>query len=153
MFLIDSIMISGIKWALETVVTAAEAEMHDDTAVREQLLAAEMRRELGEISDDEFRDIEADLLARLREIKERRDGTEPLGLASRTPIEAADGSRFTVDAEVLGDFHGHVVDGSDRAHRADRSDRPDRPDRVAADGTTRAPRTTRTTRTPRTKRS
>jgi hypothetical protein len=33
--------------ALRTVVTAAEAEMNDDTALREQLLAAEMERELG----------------------------------------------------------------------------------------------------------
>ena len=48
--------------------------MNDDTVLREQLLEAEMRREMGEISDEEFRDIEADLLARIREIKERREG-------------------------------------------------------------------------------
>ena len=54
MFLLDSLMISGIRWVMNTVVTAAEAEMNDDTALREQLLDAEMRREMGEISDEEF---------------------------------------------------------------------------------------------------
>ena len=52
-----------------TVATAADAEMNDDTVLREQLLDAEMRREMGEISDEEFADIEADLLARIREEK------------------------------------------------------------------------------------
>ena len=73
MFLLDSLMISGIRWALETVVTAAEAEMNDDTALRDQLLVAEMQREGGEITDERFAEIEADLLARIREIKERRE--------------------------------------------------------------------------------
>ncbi len=33
--------------------------MNDDTALREQLLEAEMQREMGEISDEEFAEIEA----------------------------------------------------------------------------------------------
>ena len=44
MFLLDSLMISGIRWALQTTLTAAEAEMNDDTAMRDQLLEAELRR-------------------------------------------------------------------------------------------------------------
>jgi len=60
MFLLDSLMINGISWALRTVVTAAEAEMNDDTALREQLLAAEMERELGEITDEQFADLDQD---------------------------------------------------------------------------------------------
>jgi hypothetical protein len=106
MFLLDSLMISGISWALRTVVTAAEAEMNDDTALREQLLAAEMQREMGEISDDEFRDIERDLLARIREIKERREGgSGPLDFGAGTPLETGDDRRFQIEASVSGDFH------------------------------------------------
>jgi hypothetical protein len=105
MFLLDSLMISGIRWALETTITAAEAEMNDDTALREQLLEAEMRRELGEISEGEFKEVEADLLARLREIKERREGgSGPLGLAE--PMETSADSRFQIEASVSGDFYG-----------------------------------------------
>ena len=99
-------MINGISWTLRTVVTAAEAEMNDDTALREQLLSAEMQREMGEISDEEFADIERDLLARIREIKERREGgSGPLEFGGGQPIETNEESRFQIEATVSGDFH------------------------------------------------
>ena len=98
-------MISGLRWVMNTVVTAAEAEMNDDTALREQLLDAEMRREMGEISDQEFEDLEADLLTRIREIKERREGgSGPLSMGAQ-PIETTADSRFQIEASVSGDFH------------------------------------------------
>ena len=106
MFLLDSLMISGISWAIKTVVTAAEAEMNDDTALREQLLAAEMQREMGEITDDDFAEIERDLLGRIREIKERREGgSGPLAFGEGEPIESAADSRFQIEASISGDFH------------------------------------------------
>jgi hypothetical protein len=105
MFILDSLMISGISWALKTVVTAAEAEMNDDTALREALLEAEMRREMGEITDDEFAEVEADLLARIREIKERREGgSGPIAFGTE-PIETSAENRFQVEASISGDFH------------------------------------------------
>lgn len=105
MFILDSLMISGLRWVMETVVTAAEAEMNDDSALREQLLEAEMRREVGEISDEEFREIESDLLTRIREIRERREGgSGPLSMGGE-PIETSPDSRFQVEASVSGDFH------------------------------------------------
>ena len=106
MFLLDSLMIDGISWVLRTVTTAAEAEMNDDTALREQLLAAEMQRELGEISDEEFADIERTLLTRIREIKERREGgSGPIEFGAGTPIETDAESHFQIEATVSGDFH------------------------------------------------
>jgi hypothetical protein len=106
MFLLDSLLIDGISWTLRTVVTAAEAEMNDDTALREQLLAAEMQRELGEITDEEFADVERDLLTRIREIKERREGgSGPFELAAGRPIETDEESHFQIEATVSGDFH------------------------------------------------
>ena len=105
MFLLDSLMISGIRWVMETVVTAAEAEMNDDTALREQLLDAEMRREMGEISVEEFEEIEADLLTRIRDIKQRREGgSGPLSMGAEA-IETTPDSRFQIEASVAGDFH------------------------------------------------
>jgi hypothetical protein len=111
MFLIDSLMISGIQWALRTALTAAEAEMNDDTALREQLLEAEMRREMGEISDAEFSEFEADVLARLREIKERREGgSGPIAFGEGEPMESTADSRFQIEATVSGDFHAAPED-------------------------------------------
>jgi gas vesicle protein GvpG len=124
MFFLDSWMINGISWALRTVVTAAEAEMNDDTALREQLLAAEMQREVGEISDEEFAEVERDLLARIREIKERRDGGSGLlEFGGGRPIEANEGSRFQIEASVSGDFH----EPADAPHTTVVEQEPSRP--------------------------
>ena len=164
MFILDSLMVSGIRWVLDTVVTAAEAEMDDDTALREQLLEAEMRREMGEITDQGFREIEADLLGRIREIKERREGPGVLAFGAQ-PMETSPGSTFHVEASVSGDFyepsdapHTTVIestptssrqaqvldmepgsrrpDRSDRAGRSGRSGRSDRSDRSDRSETT-----------------
>src|SRR6266550_1624188 len=106
MFILDSLMINGISWAIKTAVTAAEAEMNDDTALREQLLAAEMQREMGEITDEDFKEIERDLLGRIREIKERREGgSGPLAFGEGEVIDAGEDGRFQIEASVSGDFH------------------------------------------------
>jgi hypothetical protein len=149
MFLLDSLMISGIKWALETVVAAAEAEMNDDSALRDRLLEAEMQREMGEISDDEFVEIEADLLQAIREIKERRDGgAGAFAFSGSQPMETGEGSHFEIEAEVSGDFYG-TPDIPAEPNRSNRSNRSTRS--AAGTGTPRTVRTTRTVRTPRTK--
>jgi hypothetical protein len=69
MFILDSLLVGGLRFVLDKVAAAAEAELNDDSVLREQLLEAQMRLELGEISDAEFADIERGILARLREIK------------------------------------------------------------------------------------
>jgi len=74
MFILDSLLIGSLRFVLDKVVAAAEAEMNDDTALREQLLEAQMRLELGEISNEEFAAIERDVLARIREMKGGEQG-------------------------------------------------------------------------------
>jgi hypothetical protein len=121
MFLLDSLMISGIKWVMNTVVTSAEAEMNDDTALREQLLEAEMRREMGEISDDEFVELEADVLGRIREIKRRREGgSGPLEMGGAEAVEKTEDTKFKVEASVSGDFY----DPADAPHTTVVDDEP-----------------------------
>ena len=74
MFILDSLLIGSIRFVLDKVIAAAETEMQDDSALREQLLEAQMRLELGELTDEEFAEIEHDVLARIREIKGRQQG-------------------------------------------------------------------------------
>ena len=74
MFILDSLLIGGLRFVLDKIVAAAEAESDDEGALRERLLEAEMRLELGEIAGDEFAVIERDVLARLREIKSAQAG-------------------------------------------------------------------------------
>jgi Gas vesicle protein G len=75
---------------LDKVVAAAEAELNDDTALRERLLEAQMRLELGEISEEEFRRTERDILARIRELKgqQRAISMSPEDKVSGVEIES-----------------------------------------------------------------
>ncbi len=74
MFILDSLLIDGIRFVLDKVAAAADEELNDDTALREQLLNAQMQVELGEMSEDEFASLESTILERLRQIRERREG-------------------------------------------------------------------------------
>jgi hypothetical protein len=69
MFILDSLLVGSLRFVLDKIVAAAEAEAQDDSSLREQLLEAQMRLELGEITEQEFVAIESDVLARIREIK------------------------------------------------------------------------------------
>jgi Gas vesicle protein G len=73
-FILDSLLIGSLRFVLDKVIAAAEAEAHDDSALRDRLLEAQMRLELGEISDDEFAEIEHDVIARIREMKGHQQG-------------------------------------------------------------------------------
>jgi hypothetical protein len=92
MFILDTLLIGSLRFVLDKVVAAAEAEMQDDTVLREQLLEAQMRLELGEISDEEFAETERDLLARIREIKGQRPG--PISMSPDDKITGVDIESF-----------------------------------------------------------
>jgi len=74
MFILDTLLIGSLRFVLDKVVAAAEAEAQDDSALRDQLLEAQMKLELGEISDEEFAEIEHDILAAIRDIKRPQQG-------------------------------------------------------------------------------
>ena len=92
MFLLDSLLVGGLRFVLDKVAAAVDTELNDDSALREQLLAAQMRLELGEMTAKEFDAVEADILARLREIRDGRQGTDAAVLSPKnytiTGIEA-----------------------------------------------------------------
>jgi gas vesicle protein GvpG len=81
LFILDSLLIGGIRFVLDKVAAAVDTEMNDDTALRERLLAAQMRVDLGEMSEEDFAALETDILARLREIRESRQGSSPAEIA------------------------------------------------------------------------
>ena len=89
MIVLDRMLVGGIKFVLGKIAAAVDSELNDDSRLREELLAAQMRLELGEIDEKEFRALEADLLARLREIRERQRGEAPApGEMKVTGVEA-----------------------------------------------------------------
>lgn len=98
MFILDTVLIGGLRFVFDKIAAAVDTELNDDTALREQLLAAQMRVELGEMSEAEFADLEAEVLARLREIRDRRQG----GSAAISP---KDYKVTGIEASFEGDDH------------------------------------------------
>jgi hypothetical protein len=86
--IIDTLVIGGIKFILRRLAEAVDAHMNDVDALREELLAAQMRLELGEITAEEFSAQEGALLARMREIRARTTGA-PAGPVRITGIDVS----------------------------------------------------------------
>ncbi len=102
MFLIDDLLlapVNGFKFILGQIQKMADQELNDDTLIKEQLLELQMRKELDEISDEEFAEREAELFARLRAIRQRQ-----LDLMHEV-VHTKDTSSFVI--EVGGDEHEH----------------------------------------------
>ena len=92
MLIVDSLIISGVKFVLTRLAEAVSAEMYDESHLREELLAAQMKLELGEITDEEFAAIEEQVLGGLREIGERKRA------AWREAAEAREGGKLIVES-------------------------------------------------------
>jgi len=90
LLIVDKMILGGIRFVLGKIAAAADAELNDDSRLREELLAAQMRLELGEITPAEFALFEESILARLREIRERQlgEGQPAPGEYEVTGIEA-----------------------------------------------------------------
>ena len=95
MFILDSLLIGSLRFVLDKVVQAAEAEAQDDSAWREQLLEAQMRLELGEITEEEFVEIEREVIAAIREIKGGQQG--PISMSRRDKISGVDIESFDTE--------------------------------------------------------
>ena len=94
MLFLDDLLLSpvnGFIFILNQIQKIADKELNDDTFIKEQLLELQMRVELDEISDEEYKAREAELFARLRAIKARQ-----LDLLHQ--VHTAESSSMTVEA-------------------------------------------------------
>jgi Gas vesicle protein G len=97
MIVLDSLLVGGLRFVLDKIAAAVDSEMNDEGRLREELLAAQVQVELGEMDDEEFAELEADILARLREIREERQAAGTSGAVS------LDRGGFEVDVSFGGD--------------------------------------------------
>ncbi len=74
MFLIDDLLIGGLGFVFDKIARVVDEQMNDESGLHRTLMEAQMQLELGEIDDDEFAAIEADVIERLRELREVREG-------------------------------------------------------------------------------
>ena len=75
MFLLDALFISGMKFVFDKIAAVADAEAFDESVLHDRLLQAQLQLEAGEITDEDFSDIEAEVFERLRVIRAQREGT------------------------------------------------------------------------------
>lgn len=76
-----------VKFSLDKVQGAVREQLTDDQSVKEDLMALQMRLELGEIDDEEYVALEAQLMARLRDVRRWR---EEFGMGtSGGPVQVA----------------------------------------------------------------
>jgi gas vesicle protein GvpG len=94
MFILDKLLIGGLSFVFDKIASAVDAERDDEATIKEEILALQMQLELGEVSDEEFVEIERDLLARLRALREEE---RPAGAVS------LDRGGFEVDVSFQGD--------------------------------------------------
>lgn len=66
--------VRGTVWLAEQIRDQAEAELYDETALREELFELEARNVAGELDDDEFRAAEDAVLERLIAVRELGEG-------------------------------------------------------------------------------
>ena len=65
--------VAGIRWTLGKVQHVVEEQLTDDTPVKNELMELQMQLELGDIDDAEYVRREAELMRRLRDVREWRE--------------------------------------------------------------------------------
>jgi competence protein ComGF len=93
LFLIDDLLmmpVSGFTFILSQIQNLADGELNDESVIKTQLLELQMRLELEEISEEDYKVQEADLFARLRVIKQQQ--MEMLG-----QVHTAKSSSFVIE--------------------------------------------------------
>ena len=75
MLLVDDLLllpVDGFKFILRQIQQIVDRELNDESVIKSQLLELQMRLELDEITEDEYKESEATLFARLRVIKQQQ---------------------------------------------------------------------------------
>ncbi len=95
--------LAGMKFVFQQIADLAEQELNDESVVRDQLLLLQVQLEEGDIDEDEFVEREAELLARMREIKARKRAALEQAGQDELPAEANVEARRRVVVETLFD--------------------------------------------------
>jgi Gas vesicle protein G len=87
MFLVDDLLMmpfNGMGFIFRTLARVAEEQYTDDAPVKQRLLELQVQLESGEVTEEQYVKLEAEILRDLREIQNRK-----LELAGVNPEEAA----------------------------------------------------------------
>ena len=97
MFLVDDLLfipVDGFKFILKQLQQVADRELNDESLIKSQLLELQMRLELEEISEEDYKLQEKDLFDRLRTIKQQQ-----LDMLHEA-VHSADKSSLQIDSNL-----------------------------------------------------
>jgi hypothetical protein len=95
------------RFSITKVNDAVREELTDDQAVKEELLALQMQLELGEVDDDEYVEREAELMQRLRDVRQWR---EEFGMGSSGgPVRVSREQALEESTDEVPDLAENVV--------------------------------------------
>jgi hypothetical protein len=86
---------AGLKFILQQIADLADAELYDEATVCDQLLLLQVQLDDGDIDEDEYREREAELMQRLREVKARKRAQQDQELPPEADVTAR--RRFIVE--------------------------------------------------------
>jgi hypothetical protein len=92
-----SLPAAGLRFCLNQVLEAAEAQLADDTPVKEALLELQLRLEEGEIDEEQYLEEEAALMQRLREIRAYREARLREHLAAQDEMAESGAVSYVVE--------------------------------------------------------
>ncbi|GAC1431796.1 MAG: hypothetical protein NVSMB68_04150 [Thermoanaerobaculia bacterium] len=79
-FLLDDILlfpltgpVAGFRWIMKTIQSMADDELMNDQPWKERLIELQMMREVGDISEEQYAQEEAQVFQALRDIRARRE--------------------------------------------------------------------------------
>lgn len=102
MLLIDDLLglpLTGFKFVLRTLQQVAEEHYTDSGPTKEHLLELQVKRESGEISEEEYASAEAEIFRELREIEKRKRAMAGVPTENKV-IEASRTSSASVSADL-----------------------------------------------------
>ncbi|MDZ4383224.1 MAG: gas vesicle protein GvpG [Thermodesulfovibrionia bacterium] len=76
MFIVDDILLAplkGVIWIGEKISEMSEKEFSDEGLIKEKLMELQLRFEVDEISEEEYKKHEEELLARLDAIRKTKE--------------------------------------------------------------------------------
>lgn len=115
------------EFSLGKVEGVVREELTDDTRIKSELMELQMKLELGDIDDDQYVEMEAEIMLQLREIRHWR---EQFGMGvSGGPVRVQGSGGESVEPDDSADV---VTDEDARAAAAE--DEADRQPRVAESG-------------------
>jgi hypothetical protein len=91
---------AGMKFVFQQIADLADQELNDEGTLREQLLLLQLQLEEGDIDEDDFVEREAELLARMREMKARKRAEAEQAGQDVLPAEANVDARRRVVVEM-----------------------------------------------------